>query len=424
MLSPRVARLNHEGLQLFDAGHFAKASFLIRKALRACPDDPRLLCNLGIVLSDMGGRDGVNPHLDEAARCLQRSIELDPTQDGPKWVLAGVELQRGRYADGWAWFESRCFRTAHEDTPQTLRERHEWVKRSGIACPHWEGEPLLGQRLLLVYEAGFGDVVMFIRYAWDLAQRGAIVSAAVPVELLRLVQNADGVAEAFVVAPPTESMGMRLVTIKRLRSPVQFELISPTGMFDFWASMMSVPGRLGTVAQTIPCRVPYLCAGPRDTDAWRLRFQGIQGLKVGLAWSAGGTSRGDFRSMHLRTLVRLLACEGVTWLSLQKGPAEEDIERHEGRLRALGPELTDFAQTAAVIENLDLVITVDTAVAHVAGALGKPVWVMLPANPDWRWAPARDTSPWYPGMRLFRQRTLGDWAPVVADVIEALEAMK
>ena len=199
----------------------------------------------------------------------------------------------------------------------------------------------------------------------------------------------------------------------------------PDGEYDFWVPMMSVPSCIGMDLSDIPADMPYLFADKAKLTAWRKRLGAVDKSKrkVGLVWAGSPTFGNDrYRSMQLTDLSALSELANVAWYALQKGPAHAQLADAPPAFRAhdFTAELNSFEDTAALIMNLDLVIAVDTGVAHLAGALGKPVWLMLPANSDWRWLEARSDSPWYPEMRLFRQTVLGDWAPVVEQVTETL----
>src|SRR5262249_43727700 len=194
--------------------------------------------------------------------------------------------------------------------------------------------------------------------------------------------------------------------------------------FDFSCPMLSLPRAFATTLETIPAEVPYLAPPAEALPAWRERLAG-GGFKIGVAWAGSPLHRNDARrSIDIEALAPLFQLDGVRWFSLQAGDHAADLARlPEGRVPDLATHLTAFAETAAAIAHLDLVITVDTAVAHVAGALGRPCWVMLRFRPDWRWLTEREDSPWYPTLRLFRQRAAGDWAEVVARVCSALEKL-
>ncbi|CAB3737764.1 hypothetical protein LMG27174_06398 [Paraburkholderia rhynchosiae] len=254
--------------------------------------------------------------------------------------------------------------------------------------------------MLLVGEQGFGDHFQFLRYARVLQERGATVDVCVREPLLPLVERVPGIHRAFSG--------------------------KPEGEYDFWVPMMSVPSCVGTELSTIPADVPYLFANETKVKAWRKRLKptGDTGRKVGLVWAGSPTFGNDrYRSMALSDLHALAGVAKVSWYALQRGPAHAQLADAPQAFRAhdLSDELDDFEDTAALVRNLDLVIAVDTGVAHLAAALGKPVWLLLPANSDWRWLEARSDSPWYPGMRLFRQKVLGEWADVVAEVVNELQ---
>jgi hypothetical protein len=195
--------------------------------------------------------------------------------------------------------------------------------------------------------------------------------------------------------------------------------------FDLQCPLLSLPRAFGTTLATIPAAVPYLSADPEAIARWRSRLGDGPALKVGFAWAGSPLHRNDARrSIAIEALAPLLRLAGVRWFSLQVGERAADLARLPGGLVTdLAPELADFAETAAAVHNLDLVIAVDTAVAHLAGALARPAWVLLRERPDWRWLLAREDSPWYPSLRLFRQRRAGHWPEVVARVQAALAAM-
>ena len=197
------------------------------------------------------------------------------------------------------------------------------------------------------------------------------------------------------------------------------------GRYDFWAPLMSVPSCVRTELSTIPADVPYVFADAAKVETWREPVNQAAGArrKVGLVWAGSPTFGNDrYRSMHFADLAPLGQLDGTAWFSLQKGPAQAQLADAPADFQPFDftGELTDFTETAALVMNLDLVIAVDTGVAHLCGALGKAVWVLLPANSDWRWLENRSDSPWYPTARLFRQTVLGEWAPVVGSVGEAL----
>ncbi|MGH7345405.1 MAG: glycosyltransferase family 9 protein, partial [Candidatus Rokuibacteriota bacterium] len=254
-----------------------------------------------------------------------------------------------------------------------------------------------GRTILLCSEQGLGDTIQFARYASLVRERGARVVLGCPAPLQSLLGTVPGVAE--VVAD-----GAKLPP------------------FDWQVPLMSLPRVFGTTVETIPGTTPYLTAGEADTELWRSKLAaGASTFKVGLAWAGHPQNRNDRRrSIPLRAFAPLAPVSGITFHSLQGGDAARQLDRAPLPIVDHDAERYDFAGLAALVASLDLVISVDTAVAHLAGALDKPVWTLLPWAPDWRWLLGRDDSPWYPTMRLFRQPSAGDWAGVLARVGDEL----
>jgi hypothetical protein len=261
---------------------------------------------------------------------------------------------------------------------------------------------LEGRTILLHAEQGFGDAIQFIRYLPLVARCGGKIIIECHPELQRLLQTAA--ADSPVVAT-----GHTLPA------------------FDLHCPFLSLPRLFGTNLTNIPKDVPYLHANAADVEVWRKRLADQSAsLKVGLAWAGRPTHQNDRnRSLKLGTFAPLAQLAGVRFVSLQKGEAAAEAKSPPEGMELLdaGPELKDFADTAALVAALDLVIAVDTSVVHLAGALGKPVWVLLPFAPDWRWLLNRDDSPWYPTMRLIRQQRRMEWEPVVASIREELNAL-
>ena len=269
--------------------------------------------------------------------------------------------------------------------------------------PRWTGEPLAGRRLLLLAEQGLGDTLQFIRYARLLKERGARVVLAAQAALGRLLASHPDLDELFILGSAEE--------LPRC---------------DFYLPLLSAPGAFRTTASTIPCEVPYLWADPELTDQWRAELAGIDGFKIGIVWQGSRDYGFDrWRSIPLAQFAPLASLPGVRLVSLQKGFGSEQVAAVDFSVLDLSGRLDEgtgpFMDTAAVIRNLDLVVTPNTAIAHLAGALGVPVWVALPFSPDWRWLQGRDDSPWYPTMRLFRQTTFGGWPDVFERIAKAVQ---
>lgn len=274
----------------------------------------------------------------------------------------------------------------------------EYRPQPDLRAVRWRGQPLAGETVLIRGEQGFGDNIQFVRYAAPLATRGARVVVGSPAGLGALLATAPGVS---CVVEPGQGL-----------APPDFEV-----------PMMSLPHIFGTTLRTIPAPIPYLTADPGLVAAWRDRLSSYPGLKVGLVWGGNPAAPYDSRrSPGLAPYLALLDVPGVTFFSLQKGPPAAQMEgaRLATNFVDLGPELVDFSQTAAAMESLDLIISSCTSPAHLAGALGRPVWVVLASFPDWRWLLERDDSPWYPSARLFRAAHGEDWGRVLGRVRFAL----
>jgi len=269
------------------------------------------------------------------------------------------------------------------------------------AKPLWRGqEGVTGKRLLLHSEQGFGDTIQFSRYANALAAAGATVVLDVPRELKALLRTIEGAAE--VVAQGDQ--------------PLHYDLHCP---------LLSLPFACKTVLETIPSATPYVRAEDRWLAKWSAKLGVTHDMRIGLAWSGSTVHRNDTnRSIPLAELSALFSLP-IDWICLQKEIRDADrleMEKHP-TLRQFTQELDDFSDTAALIELCDLVICVDTAVVHLAGALGKPVWLLIPFAPDWRWMLDREDSPWYPTVRLFRQSAIGDWTRPIERVVSELKSL-
>lgn len=324
---------------------------------------------------------------DAALAAYRHAVALAPTHPETQARLALLEMLLGDFASGLPRYEWR------------LADSRFSSLRGDLPRPRWTGQELAGQTILLRCEQGAGDAMQFVRYVPLLRARGANVTVLCRPDVLRLFQ---------------QSMpGIRFVA-----SPAD------VGEFDFHSPLMSLPHALGTTLDTIPRPGPYLHADPAKTDAMRpLRDPAM--LNVGLAWAGAAVHIHDRRrSMTFDTLAPLLPTPRVRFFSLQKGPPAEQCRAagESGRITDVTDQLTDFADTAALIANLDLVISADTSVIHLAAAMGKRTWTMLSFVPDWRWQLSRTDSPWYPTMRLFRQPARGDWGSVVEEVKRMMNA--
>ncbi|MCP2011342.1 tetratricopeptide repeat protein [Duganella violaceipulchra] len=384
-LMPDHAQLYQNlGVLLLKAKRFDESEAAARMALELAPESLSGWSQLGVLLACVKREE-------EAEQCYRRALALDPVHARTRFNLAYILLRQGRFEEGLPLLEARW---QFDSLAQTF------------ACPRWDGEPLHGKSVVIVHEAGQGDMIHFCRYAVELKARGASrVGVICHAPLKRLFATLQGVDRLYALGDPL-----------------------PDESWDYWTHPMRLAATLGVSLPTMPAATPYLTAEPELVRFWAGRLP-QQGLRVGLAWKGNPDFENDAdRSLpSLRTLAPLAAAGAVRFVSLQKGSGEEEALNPPGgmSLYAAGPQLRDFADTAAVIANLDLVISVDTAVAHLAGALGKPCWLLLPDyRCDWRWLTERSDTPWYRAMRLFRQSAAGDWAPVIKAVQRELALLR
>ncbi|MBY0510390.1 MAG: tetratricopeptide repeat protein [Rhodospirillaceae bacterium] len=373
-----IDALNNTGVILKEQGKLKDAAARHERALALKPDHAHTHYNLGLVREEEG-------RLDEALSSYAQAQTFAPDEADAHWNEALIRLLRGEYERGWRQYEWRHKRSR----PAPPRDG---MKR-------WQGEDLRGRAILLQAEQGYGDTIQFVRYAAILKARGAKVAVACQAGLPSLIQTATGVDEVIDWDAPCAA--------------------------DFYIPLLSLPGALATTTETIPGAVPYLRAAPERLAAWRGKFA-APGRNIGLVWRGNpGNSINHKKSIPLDALAPLLATPGVNWSIIQADATADEIAQlsAHGTVEARGPALTDWAETAALISALDLVISVDTGVAHLAGALGARVWVPLSFIPDWRWLLDRPDSPWYPTARLYRQPSFGDWPAVIGRLRADLAAL-
>ncbi len=375
------AAINNLGTVFQDLGRLSDAQRCFERAIELEPEKPKYHANLGTVLLDRS----------RAIECFERALRLQPDNAQALCNRGMAWLSLGDFLPGWAGYEHRV------DCPQFNTGR--------FPQPLWDGSPLAGRTLLIHCEQGLGDTLQFIRYVNMVESRGGTVIVAVQAALVPLLAQSG-----FTGLVPEELL--------------------PLPAFDVYAPLLSLPRILRTEVETVPHDVPYLRAEPALVETWRGELDPYDGLKVGIAWQGRTHYRFDrLRSIPLEHFAPL-ARPGVRLLSLQKGPGAEQLATLEGRFdivdwsRRLDNTGGAFLDTAAVMKNLDLVVTSDTSIAHLAGALGVPVWVALSAAPDWRWMVDRDDSPWYPSMRLFRQSQLGQWTEIFQRMAAALAKLE
>jgi Flp pilus assembly protein TadD len=373
-LQPDFAKaLNNLGNALRELDRLDEAAACLQQAIRLAPGYAEAHYNLGLLLADQG-------QVQAALACQEEAIRLDPDYANAHYNRALCWLTLGDFTAGWPEYEwrSRCKRFPVSTGP----------------APPWDGADLAGKTILLHAEQGLGDSLHFIRYAGLVKRPDATVLLECPDALTLLLARCKGID--------------RTVQSGELRT------------CDYRVPLPSLPGLFAT----IPASIPYLFNDSGIVGRWRRELSTMPGLRVGIVWQGEpGNPRDRHRSVPLGRLGPLADLRGVRLFSLQKGPGAEQRSAVGFPIVDLGSRFDTFADTAAAVVNLDLVVTVDTAVAHLAGALGVPVWVALPNAADWRWQLEREDSVWYPSMRLFRQSRRGDWEAVFGRMAAELARM-
>jgi Flp pilus assembly protein TadD len=375
---------NNLGLTLYRQGRLLDAIECYHRALQHVPARANVLSNLGMALETQG-------KLDQAAACYTRALEVEPDLADSHLNRATLWLLQGRFELGWPEYEWRW--------------RCGSSKMRTFSQPRWKGEALEGRAVLLHAEQGLGDTIHFIRYASLVRERGGRVIVECQQALVALLATC-GAIDVLV------GQGADLPA------------------FDVHIPLLSLPLVAGTTLASIPAKIPYLAAEDGLVEGWRYEVEALPAFRVGIAWQGNPRTLDDrYRSIPLNYFATLARVEGVRLISLQKGPGAEQLRQLHDRFPVVDwSDMLDetsgpFMDTAALMKSLDLVITSDTVVAHLAGALGIPVWVMLQVTPDWRWLLDREDSPWYPTMRLFRQRQPGDWGDVFARIADQLKVL-
>jgi tetratricopeptide (TPR) repeat protein len=381
-VNPDLASARYNlSVALHDLGDVEAAALAYADALKLLPNHAVGYSNLANVYRELG-------RLDEAAACYRRALEIDPDLPEGRWNQSLLRLLLGDFERGWPEYEWRFFSGQ--------------VPSREFAQPRWQGEPLTGRSILLHAEQGLGDTLQFIRFAALVKQKGGNVIVECPSGLVYLLRSCAGIDQWV---------------------PLGDELPP----FNTHSPMASLPGILQTRIDSIPASVPYLFAEPALVAQWKERLSSLPGFRIAINWR-GRPGRGEYRwrNIPLDHFMELGRIAGVQLISVQKGEGRAELLQHPrgATIIDFGDELDaahgTFMDTAAVMKNVDLVITSDTAIAHLAGALGVPTWVALPFASDWRWLLDRSDSPWYPTTRLFRQKTRGDWTSLFHKIRAAL----
>lgn len=352
-----------------------EAASCYRRALSVDPENAAIHVNLGVMEQDLGNIDG-------ALLAYDHALAHEPEDARAHWNKALTLLLAGRYEEAWPEYEWRW-------------EALETLRRPDIDAPLWDGAE--GDGTILLYcEQAFGDAIQFVRYLSLVRQRGWRIVLECPAKLLRLFSDSQ-LADEVIAAGTTRPN------------------------FDCWLPTMSLPGVFGTTLETVPAGESYLTAREHARNQGQDRLSRDK-LNVGIVWQGSLTNKlGLIRTSRLNDFARLRHVDGVALFSLQSQLSKEDAALLETfAIPDIESGNEDFADTAAIVARLDLMISVDTAMVHLAGALGCPVWALIPVYPDWRWMRDRSDSPWYPGLRLFRQHALGEWSPVVNEVAREL----
>lgn len=377
--------LNNLGAALLEEGRYEDSVSCLQQAIKGVRRHNHLTAvsskRLAELWDNLGRARFHQRRFGDADFCFRKALMVKRDHTESHWLRAQTLLLRGRFEQGWQEFEHR-WEAGYSALPSVSTDR-------------WDGTPLNGRSILLRAEGGLGDTIQLIRYARSIQQmRGTVIVECQPRlgPLLKRVAGVDQVVSAGTLLPD----------------------------HDVHVPMMSLPLLFNTTLKTIPSQPSYLTVDKVTIERWRKRIGRIGKLKIGMAWACGDSQ--SPRSLPLHLLAPLAGLADVALFSLQRGPAAAEIQSSGFSVVNLEKQAGEITDTAAAILNLDLIVCVDTMVAHLAGALGKPVWTLLPFVPDWRWLLGRTDSPWYPSMRLFRQPRPGDWKAVIRNVKTALSS--
>lgn len=375
---------NNLCLALAEVGRFEEAVASSDAALRLRPLDSKCHMNRGNALASLG-------RIDAAIASYDLALQLQPEYPNAHWNRSLSLLAKGNYERGWAEYEFRWKK------PETFRR--------SFPKPWWDGSSLSGKTILLWCEQGIGDTFQFVRYAWLLKEQGATVWLECPEKIADLLATCRGVDKVFAEGKPIDAE------------------------FDFHMPLMSLPHYCNTKLNTVPAHVPYLSVDADRVSEWRIQLGSDAKFRIGISWQGNPKHRWDpHRSIPLHWFRSLAMLDGVELYSLQKDHGLDQFDSIRFPLTNLRGPLDEkggtFREAGAAMAALDLIITCDSALAHLAGALGLPVWISMAALSDWRWLRDRDESPWYPTMRLFRQSKLGEWRPVFENMCREVLALR
>jgi len=379
-----IQAFSNLGVAWTKTGEFKKAADSLQRAIKLNPDYAEAHNNIGKVFEHLGKEDLALDHYNKALKIAPDFVE-------PGWNKSLLQLTRGDFVNGWQGYELRW-------------KRQNALVRKIDAGQKWQGQNLNGKTIFVYEEQGLGDTLQFIRFLPLLKKQGAIVIFEVLPSLLRLVLDSK---ELF----------------DRLWAGIKGVDTRKADRFDYHVPLLSLPNLFKIDINTIPADIPYLRADTHRSSIWEKRLAMDDCFKIGITWSGHPQHKNDTnRSVHLSLFSGIAKIKNVKLISLQKEKQEKwtDIDPNLIFYKDMGDEIEDFADTAAIIDNLDLVISVDTAIVHLAGGLGKSVWTLIPFLPDWRWMKKREDTPWYPDMKLFRQPAPHDWQSVFKNIEQNL----
>ena len=411
----RAAHYNNLALVFLDTNRHQEAVLCLQEALKFDPLLPEIYNSLGLVYEAQGKAKEAESAYAKATRLkpeyfeayynwgtflksrnedqpaekyLQMALALMPNDSATKFSLATLQLRAGRYETGWKLYDQ-------------VRLKRSLNRSKGIK--RWNGESVQDCRILLFFDQGFGDTLQFVRYTKQLLDLGAKIVLWVQMPLQALLRNSYPEVTVYC--------GKKI----------------PPGVYDYACPLLSLPSILQTTIETIPQRIPYIIPEKNIVDKWKQYLPLLRPVikKIGVVWAGNPQHSNDKnRSIPFSVFKQLFSVPDVFWISLQAGERAGDLGENPAVVMDISFELVDFSQTAGLIANLDLVITVDSAVAHLAGSMGKLTWLLLPYSPDWRWLLHTKCSSWYPSIRLFRQKKIGDWKAVIEEVKTELQQAK
>jgi tetratricopeptide (TPR) repeat protein len=377
-----VEAINGLGITFFKQGNYEKAGEMYKEVIEKKPDFKGIYNNIGTLYRDIN-------KMDKAFEYLRKGIELDPESPENNYNLGTLCLLHKEFEEGWQRYESR-FNLKEENPPIY-----------GFSQPAWDGSSLENKTIYVYFEQGLGDTIMFARYLPVLKSKGAKILFK-PQDSLCSVLDNNIIGAEILKTPPS----------------------SPERDFDFHSHLLSLPLKLGVTDWNVPFYdEKYVFSDSQKADFYKEKYFNTEKLKVGIFWQGNNQGMKN-RSIKLEYLRELFALENVQYYSFQKGYGAEQLdELHEKfSIIELGSTFNDFSDTAAALENIDILITIDTAIAHLAGAMQKQVWLMLPYVPEWRWGLSGTATPWYRSLRLFRQKALNDWSTVISEIKTSLKS--